>query len=384
MPQIEQFPISQPVTNKWNLEIDGKVYNVLIESFPKLYTNNDLVGHADFKFRHSASVQLKIYWSVSDDVKIGEILSLPNSTFDAKVSIEGSDIKVGYFYINLKTSTLSNFQFDNDFIYPGNSTGKQVQSYRSFAIDLYILADEIAYDNGTVSYDLSYYSATAEDEEEGGIDASVVTYEPSTLTDWNSNTDPGNVDDALNQLAERVSDVEVQLPQNASATPYTPSTLTDWNSSADPGSVDDALDQLASRVDTVEDTYQTEAFSPAVPADWNGTPTTVIGALNELAERTEDLESERRIVVSKTTTYTANAFEIILCNSSGGGFTINLPSAASNTNKEITVKKISSDGNTITIDGNLSETIDGELTLLINSQWDAVNMISNGSNWFII
>lgn len=39
-------------------------------------------------------------------------------------------------------------------------------------------------------------------------DASVVTYTPATATDWDSDTDPGNADDALDQLAERVDDLE--------------------------------------------------------------------------------------------------------------------------------------------------------------------------------
>jgi len=40
------------------------------------------------------------------------------------------------------------------------------------------------------------------------IDASTVTYTATTATDWDSNTDPGDVDNALDQLAERVDDIE--------------------------------------------------------------------------------------------------------------------------------------------------------------------------------
>ncbi len=42
----------------------------------------------------------------------------------------------------------------------------------------------------------------------GAVDAGDVTYTPTTAADWDSDTDPGNVDDALDQLAERVADVE--------------------------------------------------------------------------------------------------------------------------------------------------------------------------------
>lgn len=42
----------------------------------------------------------------------------------------------------------------------------------------------------------------------GAVDAGDVTYTPAVATDWDSDTDPGNVDDALDQLAERVDDLE--------------------------------------------------------------------------------------------------------------------------------------------------------------------------------
>jgi len=39
-------------------------------------------------------------------------------------------------------------------------------------------------------------------------DAAVVTYTPAVAADWDSDTDPGDVDNALDQLAERVDDIE--------------------------------------------------------------------------------------------------------------------------------------------------------------------------------
>lgn len=42
----------------------------------------------------------------------------------------------------------------------------------------------------------------------GSVDASAVTYTPADLDDWVSSDDPGEVDDALNQLADRVSGLE--------------------------------------------------------------------------------------------------------------------------------------------------------------------------------
>jgi hypothetical protein len=42
----------------------------------------------------------------------------------------------------------------------------------------------------------------------GAVDADDVTYTPTTLADWDSSADPGDVEQALDQLAERVTDVE--------------------------------------------------------------------------------------------------------------------------------------------------------------------------------
>ena len=46
----------------------------------------------------------------------------------------------------------------------------------------------------------------------GAPDASDVTYSPTTTADWDGGADPGNVDDALDQLAERVTDIESAGP----------------------------------------------------------------------------------------------------------------------------------------------------------------------------
>jgi hypothetical protein len=42
----------------------------------------------------------------------------------------------------------------------------------------------------------------------GAVDAMDVTYTPLVLADWDTGLDPGDVDQALDQLAERVTDVE--------------------------------------------------------------------------------------------------------------------------------------------------------------------------------
>lgn len=71
------------------------------------------------------------------------------------------------------------------------------------------VAGRLFYDttNGKLQRD---NGAAWEDCEPGaaGADAGSVTYAPMTAADWNGDADPGNVDDALDQLAARVDDLE--------------------------------------------------------------------------------------------------------------------------------------------------------------------------------
>ena len=85
-------------------------------------------------------------------------------------------------------------------------------------------------------------------------DAEDITYTPAVATDWDGDADPGNVDDALDQLAERITDEEghTHAAPDASVVTFTPTTAADWDGSADPGNTDDALDQLAERVADLE------------------------------------------------------------------------------------------------------------------------------------
>lgn len=93
-----------------------------------------------------------------------------------------------------------------------------------------------------------------------------------------------------------------------------------------------------------------------------------------------------RTITTKTTTYTATTSDdLILCNSSGGAFTITLYTAVGNTGKMLTFKYTDSGfANAVTIDGSGSETIDGSLTTTINTQGETLVIVSDGTNWQIL
>ena len=87
--------------------------------------------------------------------------------------------------------------------------------------------------------------------------------------------------------------------------------------------------------------------------------------------------------VTKTGAYTLLASDQnVLGDATSGAFTLTLPAAASNSGQVYYITKIDSSTNVVTIDANGSETIDGELTLELGGQYNSVQIISDGSNWY--
>ena len=92
-------------------------------------------------------------------------------------------------------------------------------------------------------------------------------------------------------------------------------------------------------------------------------------------------------VVTKTTAYTVvlgDYDKLILCSASGASFTITLPAAATaGDGFRVSFKKTDSTTNTVTLDGNASETIDGATTIVLGNQYDAFDLVCDGSNWYV-
>lgn len=90
-------------------------------------------------------------------------------------------------------------------------------------------------------------------------------------------------------------------------------------------------------------------------------------------------------VLSKTAHYTVSTNDgdnvLVNVDATGGAVTITLYAAANNTGKIVTVKKIDSGSNAVTVDGNAAETIDGAATVSLADQYDSVSLVSDGTNW---
>jgi hypothetical protein len=73
--------------------------------------------------------------------------------------------------------------------------------------------------------------------------------------------------------------------------------------------------------------------------------------------------------------------KVVPIDATSGAITVNLPPAAS-AKRLVTIVKVDSSVNLVTIDADGSETIDGATTRTLSTQWASVNLISDGTEWF--
>ena len=161
----------------------------------------------------------------------------------------------------------------------------------------------------------------------GVVDAADVTYTPAVATDWNSDTDPGNVDDALDQLAARVDDVELstarayvliqdQKSQNTSGGSFTSG---DWRTRTLNTEVSDTanLASLSSnQITLAAGTYEYRITAPGYACDrhqarlYNTTDASVIGVGSSAFGLAASLVATRSEIVGKFTIAASKALEV--------------------------------------------------------------------------
>lgn len=85
--------------------------------------------------------------------------------------------------------------------------------------------------------------------------------------------------------------------------------------------------------------------------------------------------------------YTVNPKDdhTLLANATSAGFTITLPAAGTNTTTRLLyIQKTDSTANTVVIDGNGSETIDGSTTLVLRNQYQGALIQAGFSSWHVV
>lgn len=92
-----------------------------------------------------------------------------------------------------------------------------------------------------------------------------------------------------------------------------------------------------------------------------------------------------RTIVSKTANYSAvDGDDTILCDASGGAFTVTLPTAVGVKGKTYRLKKTDSTFTAITIATTSAQTIDGVSTRKLNTQYESWELMSDGANWSVV
>ncbi|HMA77534.1 MAG TPA: hypothetical protein VKP88_00140, partial [Candidatus Paceibacterota bacterium] len=84
----------------------------------------------------------------------------------------------------------------------------------------------------------------------------------------------------------------------------------------------------------------------------------------------------------ETTDYTATETDIVLADASSGAITVTLP--APSLDIDVHIKKIDGSSNNVTIATPGPETIDGDSTKILNSEYLSLEITSDGSDYYIL
>lgn len=74
----------------------------------------------------------------------------------------------------------------------------------------------------------------------------------------------------------------------------------------------------------------------------------------------------------------------LLCNATGAAIVVALPAAASSAGRMLNIKKIDASANTVTIDPNGAELVDGAATLALTAQYQSTKIQCDGTAWWVL
>lgn len=134
-------------------------------------------------------------------------------------------------------------------------------------------------------------------------------------------------------------------------------------------------------------------IKPAVndPTDqdlWGGYLNTDLDTIDSTMKSISDQANKASPVInaqsSNYTTLASDQNKMITVDASGGARTISLLAAATaGSGFRVSIKKIDSSANTVVIDPNGAETIDGAATFTLSNQYEAIMLVCTGSAWLI-
>jgi hypothetical protein len=144
-----------------------------------------------------------------------------------------------------------------------------------------------------------------------------------------------------------------------------PLTLDDTQSPGEDLSLKELVDALANRIKAITG-----------EATWDANPDSTIAALalGSMVVPTS---------VSSTPYAATTAPQILLVNTTSASITVNLPTAVGNAGLWKEVVNVGTGANTLTLDPNAAETINGDATVTTTTPNDALKIVSDGANWII-
>lgn len=80
----------------------------------------------------------------------------------------------------------------------------------------------------------------------------------------------------------------------------------------------------------------------------------------------------------------AVASELVLVDAAAAAVRVNLPPAKDWQDREMHIKRKDASANLVKVVGDNSETIDGSITKIIQAQYLTLQIVSDGSNWWIV
>jgi hypothetical protein len=125
-----------------------------------------------------------------------------------------------------------------------------------------------------------------------------------------------------------------------------------------------------------------------MPARWFDLPSNDWTAWNANLRRvvrqvTDEGRHATLAVSASTLLGTLTPFTLVQVDTSAGNVTLTLPPALAVRGFEIKIKKMTA-ANTVTVDGDGAETIDGAATLAWTTQYQSFTLVSDGTGWSIV
>lgn len=107
--------------------------------------------------------------------------------------------------------------------------------------------------------------------------------------------------------------------------------------------------------------------------------------IRQSVSRLADQSQPFHVAPTQSGTFTVSeVYGFYPCDASATAMTANLPPAKAHKGKRYAIKKIDGTANVVTVDGSGSETIDGSTTQPINTQYQTLTVVSDGSQWWVI